>query len=196
MDVTHRRTVQPLAADLLDDPRLAELAGWGRRLAALGVSPGASGNLSCRTADGFLITATGTPLGEIRPEHWVHVTDVIPLPDGGLEVCSDGLHEPSKDSSVHLATYRRMPRARTVFHLHPSYLDVLADLGVPSTATYFPAGTVESVREIERFLGVVGDIDYYVLVDHGIVSIGSAIDEAGERVERFHASVVERQDRR
>jgi ribulose-5-phosphate 4-epimerase/fuculose-1-phosphate aldolase len=194
VDVTHRRTIEPLSPELGGDSRLVELAAWGRRLAALGVSPGTSGNMSCRTEKGFLITATGTPLGEIRPEHWVEVTEVTPLPSGGLEVGSHGLFEPSKDSSVHLATYRRLPRATTVFHLHPSYLDVLTDqLGVPSTATYYPAGTVESVREIERFLDSATAVDYFVLIDHGIVSVGSTADEAGERVERFHHSVMERE---
>ncbi len=192
MDVTHRRTIGPIAPELARDPRLAGLAEWGRRLAALGVSPGASGNLSCRTQSGFLITATGTPLAEIQPVNWVEVTSVTPLPGGGLEVSSHGLFEPSKDSSVHLATYRRLPQIDSVFHLHPAYLGVLTEqLGVPSTATYYRAGTVESVQEIERFLDSVTEVSYFVLIEHGIVSIGATIDEAGERIEHFHRSVME-----
>lgn len=189
MDLTHRRTVEALGPPLSTDPRLVALAAWGRRLADLGVSPGASGNLSCSSPDGFLITATGVPLGEIEPEHWVEVTDVVATPDGGLRVDSRGLYQPSRDSAVHAATYRARPDATSLFHLHPDYLHTLTDdLAVPTTPVHRRAGTVESVREIERFLAAHPDVGYFVLLDHGIVSIGGTVDEAGQRVvDRHHA---------
>jgi ribulose-5-phosphate 4-epimerase/fuculose-1-phosphate aldolase len=191
MDLTHRRTVEPLAPALLDDPRLSQLVSWGRRLADLGVSPGASGNLSCRSERGFLITATGAPLGGIERDHWVEVTGVTPTPDGGLQIGSHGPAEPSRDSAVHAATYRRRPDAACVFHLHPDYLIRLTnELAVPTTAVFHRAGTVESVREIERFLSDHQQVGYFVLVEHGIVSIGTTIDEAGERVEEYHRRAV------
>jgi hypothetical protein len=42
-----------------------ELTAAGLRLHALGLSPGASGNLSVRVPGGFLSTPTGTALGEL-----------------------------------------------------------------------------------------------------------------------------------
>lgn len=45
------------------------LAAAGRRLAALGLSPGSSGNLSMRTEYGFLATPTGAPLAAVRADH-------------------------------------------------------------------------------------------------------------------------------
>jgi ribulose-5-phosphate 4-epimerase/fuculose-1-phosphate aldolase len=190
VEVTHQREVGPLPEAIRSDRRLHALAGWGHRLARLGISPGASGNLSCRSDDGFIITGTGVPLNQIGAEDWVEVTDVGPLPDGGLRVDSRGPCEPSKDASVHAAFYGQ-PGAAAVFHLHPDYLDVLSDdLAVPTTAAHYPAGTTESLEEIERFLTDHPDAAYLVLVDHGIVSWGRAIDEAGKAVVRYHDAVA------
>jgi ribulose-5-phosphate 4-epimerase/fuculose-1-phosphate aldolase len=191
MDLVHRRSIEPLAAGISADPRLSLLTAWGRRLAELGVSPAASGNLSCRSAAGFVITATGVPLGAIEPDHWVEVTAVEPMHGGGLQVDSRGMFEPSRDSAVHAATYRRVPQASCVFHLHPDYLHELVEhLGVPATGAYYRAGTVESVREIERFLDATPGADYFVLVEHGIVCTGPTIDAAGTLVEQMHRAVL------
>ena len=185
MELTQRRTPTSLPAAVLDDARLVELAGWGARLSDLGISPAASGNLSCRAGDGFLITGTGVPLGAIHGDDWVHITGVEPWDDGGLVVVSQGPVEPSRDAGVHAAVYRRLPEAMTVFHLHPDYLDTLSvDLGVPTTSTHQQAGTVESVREIERWIDP--STGYLVIVDHGIVAWADTVDTAGDLVERYH----------
>jgi ribulose-5-phosphate 4-epimerase/fuculose-1-phosphate aldolase len=185
MQLTHRRNTTSLPPELLGDERLAELSAWGRRLAHLGVSPAASGNLSCRSGDGFLITGTGVPLGAIQRDDWVEVSAVTPRDDGGLLVESHGLHEPSRDAGVHAAIYGRLQDVRAVFHLHPDYLEVLGnDLAVPTTESFQIAGTVESVREIERWIDPT--TPYLVIVDHGIVAWGDTVAEAGALVERYH----------
>lgn len=185
MELTQRRTPSSLPAQLLEEPRVAELADWGHRLSDLGISHAASGNLSTRLGDGFLITGTGMPLGAIHEGDWVHVTGVIPREDGGLVVESHGPVEPSRDAGVHAAIYGRVPDAMTVFHLHPEYLATLSvDLGVPTTSTYQQAGTVESVREIEQWIDP--NTGYLVIVDHGIVAWADTVAAAGELVERYH----------
>lgn len=185
MELTQRRTPTSLPAELLDDARLVELAGWGHRLSDLGISPAASGNLSCRAGDGFLITGTGVPLGAIHGDDWVHVSGVTPRDDGGLVVESRGPVDPSRDAGVHAAIYGRLPDATTVFHLHPEYLATLSvDLGVPTTSTHQQAGTVESVREIERWIDP--NAGYLVIVEHGIVAWADTVGTAGELVERYH----------
>lgn len=185
MQVTHRRNATSLPSKSLGDERLDELAAWGRRLSDLGVSPAASGNLSCRSGEGFLITGTGVPLGAIQRDDWVEVSAVTPRDDGGLLVESRGLQEPSRDAGVHAAIYGRLPDAEAVFHLHPDYLETLTnDLGVPTTATFQTAGTVESVQEIERWIDP--ETAYLVIVDHGIVAWGDTVEAAGALVERYH----------
>lgn len=191
MQVTHRRSPGDLPASHFEDGRLEALQEWGRRLEALGVAPEASGNLSCRSQNGFLITRTGVPLGEIQREDWVEVTGVTARSDGGLEVESSGNHEPSRDASVHAAIYGRDPGAMAVFHLHPDYLETLSDvIGVPTTERHQLAGTVESVQEIQSFLDDHPDLTFFVLVEHGIVAWADAIDRAGELVEAHHLQAM------
>lgn len=189
MKVGHRRDSRPVPADLLDDPRLDSLATWGAELAAAGLSPGESGNLSCRAAEGFLITRTGVPLATIAKDDWVLVTG-IEHDDDGPVVTSRGLHEPSKDASVHAVLYERRPTATSVFHLHVGHLDDLQNrLGVPATDTYHPAGTRESKEEIEGFLDQHPDTRYFVLIDHGIVAWGETVAETAALVDRYQAAL-------
>lgn len=189
MQIAHRHRTTRLPTGVRSDERLEALAAWGRRLSDLGISPAASGNLSCRSGGGFVVTGTGVPLAAIDEDDWVEVSGVTPGEDGGLIVESRGLQEPSRDASVHAAIYGRVQEAMAVFHLHPEYLDTLtADAGVPSTATHQPAGTVESVQEIERWIDP--EIGYLVIVDHGIVAWDETVEAAGELVEKYHRLAV------
>lgn len=184
MKVSHRHDERALPDELLDDPRIVEIAAWGNKLATAGLSPEASGNMSCRTDQGFLITATGVPLGAITPPDWVLVSAVDVDPDGVVVVTSRGPHEPSRDAAVHHTLYEQQSLANTVFHLHVGHLDELRDrLGVPSTDVYYPAGTKESMDEIARFLEGRPDTRYFLLIDHGIVAWGESVAETAALVE-------------
>ncbi|MEU0137385.1 class II aldolase/adducin family protein [Streptomyces sp. NPDC006296] len=92
----------------MSDPR-TDLAAAGARLAALGLSPGSSGNLSVRADDRILITPTGADLAEVDPD----ALSVLAL---------DGTHldgpRPSKEFPLHSAFYRRDDSTRAVVHLH------------------------------------------------------------------------------
>ncbi|MFJ2509622.1 class II aldolase/adducin family protein [Streptomyces griseoviridis] len=87
-----------------------ELVRTAARLAALGLSPGSSGNISVRDDAGrVLLTPTGADLAALDP--------------GALSVLDlDGSHldgpRPSKEFPLHLAFYRREPANRAVVHLH------------------------------------------------------------------------------
>lgn len=86
------------------------LVRTGARLAALGLSPGSSGNISVLDDDGrVLLTPTGADLAALDPD--------------ALSVLGpDGSHldgpRPSKEFPLHLAFYRREPENRAVVHLH------------------------------------------------------------------------------
>jgi L-fuculose-phosphate aldolase len=93
----------------LDDLR-EELAATCRALAAEGLAPGTSGNLSCRAERGVLISPTGAELGELQAPQ-------IPLVDLSGRVL-DGELEPSSEIDLHLGVYRRYG-AGAVVHAHP-----------------------------------------------------------------------------
>lgn len=84
-----------------------------------GINQGTSGNVSIRVDDGFLITASGVPYGEMRPEHVVHVTL-----DGGYF----GESLPSSEWRMHLDIYRERQEAQTVVHVHSIYAAALSCL--------------------------------------------------------------------
>lgn len=180
--------IGPMEQGHRNDPRLAALATWGKRLDRLGITPGGSGNLSIRTENGFIITRTGVELGHIGPEDWVEVTLIGRDDDDSLKVEYYGEHEPSRDAFVHGTVYGQQTFAGAIFHLHDrDALDASVGLGIPSTERFFPAGTSESVAEIERFLEHQPEARYFALVEHGVVAWGDDVDAAGELVEAWHA---------
>jgi ribulose-5-phosphate 4-epimerase/fuculose-1-phosphate aldolase len=176
---------------LLDDPRLSRLSGWGERFDRLGISPGASGNLSVRSDRGFIISRTEVELPRIGHDDWVEVTGMAREPDGSLTVEYYGDHVPSRDSFVHGTVYGRQAGAHAIFHLHDqAMLNAAPDLGIPSTEEFFPAGTDGSVREIEKFVDSHPGVQYFVLVRHGIVAWAGDLDTAGALVEAQHQSAM------
>ena len=86
-----------------------ELASTCRALAEEGLAPGTSGNVSCRTTPGVLISPAGAELGQLRPEQ-------IPLVDLDGQLL-DGELQPSSEINLHLGMYRRY-RAGAVVHTH------------------------------------------------------------------------------
>lgn len=181
--------------NLSSDRRLDRLSRWGARLSRLGIAPGAAGNLSVRNERGFLITRTEVELARIEPGDWVQVIDLERRPDGTLEVSYLGDHTPSRDSFVHGTVYRRRPAAQSIFHLHDSeVLEQANRLGIPTTHRYFPAGTSESVAEIERLLDHLPAVRYFVLVQHGMVACGPEPDSVGSLVETWHRKAQELHD--
>ncbi|GAA4097046.1 class II aldolase/adducin family protein [Zhongshania borealis] len=84
-----------------------------------GLSPGASGNVSVRTADGgMLISASGQSAGDIRPGDLVYIDS-----DGDL---SKGQRKPSSEWRMHWQVYCDHPNAGGIVHCHSRYATVLA----------------------------------------------------------------------
>lgn len=186
MKVVNTR-IGDLPVEAAGDPRLPRLAEWGARLHRLDIAPGAAGNLSVRTDDGFVISRTEVELAAIKPEDWVLVTRINRHEDGTLEVEYHGSHPPSRDGFVHGTVYAGTAEAGAVFHLHDAaVLAHAAALGIPVTEHHFEAGTAESVHEIERLLARLPGIDYFGLVEHGTVAWAADLDTAGHLVETWH----------
>ncbi|OEV07924.1 class II aldolase/adducin family protein [Streptomyces nanshensis] len=112
-----------------------DLVRAGARLAASGLSPGSSGNLSVRDGDTVLITPTGADLAALEGD----ALSVVGL---------DGVHRagprPSKEFPLHLAFYRRDPDAAAVVHLHSRHATAASCLppwsersAVPPLTPYF-----------------------------------------------------------
>ncbi len=85
----------------------------GRYIAQKQLTWGASGNISARDGDRVYITASGTVIGDLKPE------DIIICDLNGNVI--DGSRKPSKETGMHLEIYNARPEIGAVVHASPFY---------------------------------------------------------------------------
>ena len=172
------------------------LCALGRSLYERGLTHGSTGNLSVRTADGFLMTPTGCSLGALDPAR------LSALDGAGAHVAGD---PPTKEALLHLAMYRERPRDAAVVHLHSTHsvaVSLLADVDPedvlpPLTAyyamrvgklpmlPYFPPGDAGLAAAV----GSVAARHHAVLLaNHGPVVAGATLAAAADIVEELEAT--------
>ncbi len=172
---------------------LAELNRWRERLFALhligmyqeGELKGVGyGNISVRSPDGFIITATRTGgLEKLDPQHYTEIVRVdLALNTVDFRAVS-ALTSPSAECMTHAAFYQADPSVGAVIHVHHlEFWRRLLDT-VPTTAPDVAYGTPEMACEIAR-LYRASDLPQRKLVamaghEEGIISFGQDLDEAG-----------------
>src|SRR5262245_63992711 len=85
----------------VSESRMREgICALGAKLAARGLCPGTSGNISVRIGDGWLMTPTNSSLGELDPAH------LSKLDLAGKHVSGD---PPTKEALLHRAVYDVRP---------------------------------------------------------------------------------------
>ncbi len=160
------------------DERMGELLKWCRRWASLGLVGDTVGNLSFRTVNGFLINRTAGDLGGITRQEFV---EVVETDREKRELKVVGLYEPSSESLMHAGIYAARPGINAVFHGHSERLLAEAErLGLPVTAHEQAYGTAELVAEI---LSALDGHKFVVMRNHGFVSFGVTMEEAGRSAE-------------
>ncbi|QEW01894.1 class II aldolase/adducin family protein [Microbacterium lushaniae] len=165
-------------------------------LAAAGLSPGRSGNVSVREGDRVLITATGAALRRLGPEH----VAVLSL---------DGAHlsgpAPTKEWALHMGAYRVRPDAGAIVHLHSRAATALSCLPVAAGSDPLPAYTPYRIRMLGRVALIAyaapGSDDLaravaaaaasahaLLLANHGSLVCGSDLEHAVDLAEEFEAA--------
>lgn len=173
----------------------AGIAEAGRLLGAAGLTPGTTGNVSVRTADGILTSGTGTRLGALGDDDWSLVSfDGEPV---------DGIR-PTKEASLHAGIYRRRADVGAVVHLHSpaalavSCLDGLpVDEPIPAYTPYFVMrvrglGLVDYYRPGHADLAgavelALAERDAVLLRRHGLVTVGATLAEAVAAAEELES---------
>jgi L-fuculose-phosphate aldolase len=89
------------------------------QLNALGINQGTSGNVSQRTPDGYLLTASGIAYDRMGPEHVVEMD---------LDAGYVGDLLPSSEWRMHQDIYRARPEAGAVIHVHSNHATALSSL--------------------------------------------------------------------
>ena len=163
--------------------RIAQLA---RSLFDRGLTFGSSGNISVRLEDGWLMTPTGSSMGEIDPE------SISRLDRTGNWVSG---HKPTKEAFLHMAVYDRRQDSGAIVHLHSTHsvaVSCMADVDPenvlpPLTAyyvmkigklplvPYFPPGDVNLGKAVAE---MAGDHHAVLLANHGPVVAGSSLEDA------------------
>ncbi|QCI64250.1 aldolase [Phreatobacter stygius] len=117
------------------------LVRWGRSLFERGLTPGSSGNMSVKLADGFLVTPTNSCLG------FLDLDRLSKLDPAGRHVAGDA---PTKELPLHFAFYEARPSARAVVHLHATYSTALSCLADVDPADAIPPITPYVVMRVGR----------------------------------------------
>lgn len=117
----------------------AELQAAGRYMMAHGLAWGNAGNISARTGDRrYLITASGTFLGELADEDFAECTfEGKTFPEG---------RKASKEMPMHRAVYETRPDIGAVLHASPFYSTLVACSGEEVPPDLF----VETMYYLER----------------------------------------------
>jgi L-fuculose-phosphate aldolase len=147
-----------------------------------GINQGTSGNVSVRTPDGFLITASGVPYKKMKPHHIIEM-DL----DGGYH----GDYLPSTEWRMHLDIFKARKEAGAIVHVHSTYATALSCLrrDVPAfhymigvaggvslrCAEYAEFGTQElSVQMLKAMEGRTAAL----LANHGQICFSASLDRA------------------
>jgi len=94
-----------------------------------GLSPGTSGNVSARFADGLLITPTGMLYGDLIPE------DIVFIDNNGTPPKS--ARKPSSEWRFHFTAYAARTSARAIVHTHSRFATALACAHKPIPAFHY-----------------------------------------------------------
>lgn len=155
-----------------------------RSLEQRGLAHGATGNLSVREANGFLITPSGVPTRELS------ATQMVALGDDGA--AHAGQLRPSSEWPFHHAVYRNRPDVHAIVHVHSPFATALACTRQPLPAVHYTIaltgrdhvpcaeyarfGSPELADNIVRALGKSGHA--CLMANHGSLTTGARLEDA------------------
>jgi ribulose-5-phosphate 4-epimerase/fuculose-1-phosphate aldolase len=173
-----------------------DIAAFGELLTGLGLAHGATGNISVRLDEGFLVTPTNSRLGRLDPGR------IARLDRNGRHSGGDA---PSKEAFLHQCVYAMRPTAQAIVHLHSTHSVAIScvaglnedDVLPPLTAyyvmrvgklplvPYFPPGDTRLAAAVRQ---VAADHAAVLLANHGPVVAGSSLDAAVAAIEELEAT--------
>jgi L-ribulose-5-phosphate 4-epimerase len=144
------------------------------------------GNLSQKTASGFLIS--GTQTGFLESTSIADYSEVTRWDSRKNSVSSRGQVSPSSESLTHAVIYEACPEVVAVFHLHsPDIWHGGAELNIPTTSPEIEYGTpemAEAVYQCVRGSPLPGILSMGGHED-GIMAYGRTLNETGLLLIRY-----------
>ena len=154
-----------------------------RAMSARGLSPGRSGNVSCRWGTGMLITPSGMAYETIEP------ADVVEV--GADGAVASGSRKPSSEWRFHLAAYAQRPDMAAVVHTHSMHATVLACAHKPIPAFHYmvavaggraiplvPYATFGTEALSRHVASGLSRHNACLMANHGQIAIGATLDAA------------------
>ncbi|MCB9947782.1 MAG: aldolase [Rhodospirillaceae bacterium] len=162
------------------------IAAFGRSIFRRGLTFGSTGNISVRVDEGWLMTPTGSSLGDLDP------AAISKLDGQGNHLSGD---KPTKEAFLHLAMYGERPKAGAIVHLHSTHsvaVSCLADIdpanvlppitayyvmrvGTLPLVGYYPPGDLDLARAVREMASRHHAV---LLANHGPVVAGVSLDDA------------------
>ena len=153
-----------------------------RRMNALGINQGRSGNVSARWGAGFLITPTAIDYDRLAP------ADIVAMEFGGRH---RGKRSPSSEWRFHHDILKTRPEAGAVVHAHAPYATTLACLrrAIPAFHYMVAIAGGDSIRCAryatfgtralsDSVLAALKGRKACLLANHGLVAVGEDLGDA------------------
>ncbi len=183
--------------EIPSDPRLERLRYWCVLFHQQNLAPpyplllpdkgwGSYGNLSFRVKKGenpFIITSSKSSLEHATSNDKFVLVQNIDYGNRSVYVHAKQGTDPSSEARLHDSIYQKRPKVNAIFHGHCDIITNNArSLGIPETKTKKPYGSMALVNEV---LEVLGNYNFLQMKDHGFLSLGKTIDEAGNLTLEF-----------
>ncbi|MFA4830760.1 MAG: class II aldolase/adducin family protein [Patescibacteria group bacterium] len=177
-------TTKMIDEEISKDPRIEELKFWCKKFHEKNFAPqyngGSSGNLSFRLKDeedSFVITASGLAMKDgLSDDCFVRVSSVDL--EKGI-VCAHGKMEPSSENMLHFAIYRKRKDVNAIFHGHSE--EILSNAEKLNTVETREEESYGSIELVQSVLEVLGGNYFLVMKNHGFISLGETMEDAGKR---------------
>jgi L-fuculose-phosphate aldolase len=153
-----------------------------RRMNALGINQGTSGNISVRWKDGLLISPSGIDYAELSPDQVVFIRY-----DGSFE----GDIKPSSEWRFHARIVAEKPQVGSVVHTHATYCATLAIRGMSIPAVHYmvaiaggtdvpcvPYTTFGTPELAGMVIEALRDRSACLLANHGMIATGPNLKKA------------------
>lgn len=156
-----------------------------RKMNALGINQGTSGNISVRYEDRMLITPSAAPYDEMTPDM------IASLPLEGEYGAWEGPRKPSTEWRFHLDLLKSRPEINAVIHTHAIYSTILAIAHKPIPACHYMiaafGGDDVRVCDYARYgtkelsdniLKAMEGRTACLMANHGMLATGASLEKA------------------
>jgi L-fuculose-phosphate aldolase len=170
-----------ISDEIPSDIRIEELKEWSEIFQKNGLTPELegyyTGNLSFRSKKGFIITSSGLKSKEnLSNDCFVYVKSYDKQSN---TVYVEGKRQPSSEAVMHFLIYKTREEVNAMFHGHNDAIIANAKkLKLPITEKEHQPGSIELANEVLRALG---DKNLIVIKNHGFLSLGKTMKEAGKQ---------------